>query len=354
MGVERSANASHRLSARNSAFAILALARFVSTGSLSCLRWYRMRVAIDFAAAARCADLILIEHSQLLPYVLGTGRRFCLDMHNVESALLWSYARSAPSLARRWSARYESWRLARLERRGARAAEAIFVVSEYDARLLAELVGRNMDRKPPVVVARNGTVRANFNVALVERRPIAVFVATLGWRPNIDAAVWLVSAVWPRVVREVPGARLQLIGRQPSDTVRRLGGGSVEVLADVASVAPFISTAAVATAPLLAAGGTRLKIIEALSFGTPVVATRLGALGLEELESDALVMCDEPLVFADALVRHLRNPQGSDRARSAVTGLMWDLTLAEMVETLCHAGQVSLRERVRTLRDDNG
>lgn len=334
--------------------AALILIRFLRTGSLTCLRWYRVRVATALLAAANHTDVIVVEHSQLLPYVLATGRPYYLDLHNVESALMRTYAHSASSPARRWSARYESWQLSRLERGGVLNAEATFVVSDHDANLLRGLVGRRQDQRPAAVLAPNGTSPANLDIALVERQPTAVFVANLGWRPNIDAARWLATTVWPRVLRELPDARLQLIGRSPSDEVLKLSGRGIEVHADVASVVPYIATSAVATAPLLAGGGTRLKIIEALSLGTPVVATRLGALGLEYLASDTLTICDEPAGFAAALVRHLRHPRARVQARAGIVDLTWDVTLAEMVNTLGRARQAAQSAHVRRPRGSGG
>ncbi|WP_290050328.1 glycosyltransferase [Amycolatopsis solani] len=340
MGVVGSGQTRKRHRAGDTLSSLPTLLRFLRTASLSCIRWYRPHVAKALAAEVRRSDLVIVEHSQLLPYLLGVGHPFLLDMHNVEHTLMDSYADSASNIMRRCAARYESWQLRRLERTGALAADATFVVSDHDAQLLNRLTGRASSGH--TVVARNGTNHSNLEVELVDREQTAVFVANLGWRPNIDAARWLATVVWPLVVAEIPSVRLQLIGRHPSDEVLRLAGDSIEVVADVVSVVPFISTTAVATAPLLAAGGTRLKIVEALSLGTPVVATRLGALGLEDLTSDFFTVCDEPTEFAAALARHLQYPHANIVARASVATLTWDETLAPVVEVV---GRTSVRSR---------
>ena len=88
------------------------------------------------------------------------------------------------------------------------------------------------------------------------------------------------------------GARLLLVGKDPAPAVSALADGSIEVTGTVADVNPYIARSRVVVAPLRAGGGTRLKIMEALDVGRPVVATALGCEGMEDLVGQGVVVAD--------------------------------------------------------------
>ena len=81
------------------------------------------------------------------------------------------------------------------------------------------------------------------------------FVATMGWAPNVDAALWLGREIWPLVRERVPQARLLLVGRDPTPAVRALAGETVEVTGTVADVGPYLARARSWWHPCVRAGG---------------------------------------------------------------------------------------------------
>jgi glycosyltransferase involved in cell wall biosynthesis len=113
-----------------------------------------------------------------------------------------------------------------------------------------------------------------------------------------------------------PGARLDVVGRSPPEGLRRRLAATpgVELHADVADVRPFLARAEVMAVPLRIGGGSRLKILEALACGLPVVSTRIGAEGLRLNDGEELTLA-EPEGMADALAACLRDP-GPARARA--------------------------------------
>jgi glycosyltransferase involved in cell wall biosynthesis len=166
-----------------------------------------------------------------------------------------------------------------------------------------------------------------------------VFTALFSWRPNVEAAVWFARRVWPAVVRACPEAELWLVGRDPAPQVRALVGRSVHVTGAVSEVRPYLAQARVAVAPLLAGGGTRLKVLEALDAGRPVVATSAGVAGLNDLVGSGVIVEDDAERMAHAVVDLLADPThaaelgrtGNAAVRRRYT---WDSTLAPLVERL--------------------
>jgi glycosyltransferase involved in cell wall biosynthesis len=210
----------------------------------------------------------------------------------------------------------------------------VSVVSAPDAGRLPPVRGR-------VVVCPNG-VEPGEPVPPSEER-LVVFVAQLGWAPNVDAATWFASEVWPLVRRSRPDARLALVGRDPSPPVKALADDTVEVTGSVPSVRPWLARAAVALAPLRAAGGSRLKILEALDAGRPVVATRLGAEGLEDLVGHGVVVADDAPGLAAAVVELLDDPEraarlGRDGHEAVAARYGWDATLAPLLDAIVPEG----------------
>jgi hypothetical protein len=143
-----------------------------------------------------------------------------------------------------------------------------------------------------------------------------LLVGNLSYPPNVDAATWLCRDVLPHL----PGASVALVGWAPSPDVTALGRlDQVTVAGSVASVAPWYERARVAVVPVRRGGGTRIKLIEALAHGRPVVSTSCGAAGLDLVAGrDGLVLADDPGAFAAACRRLLNDPSLS--ARLAASG----------------------------------
>jgi GT2 family glycosyltransferase len=140
---------------------------------------------------------------------------------------------------------------------------------------------------------------------LGERNDV-LFVAGFAHPPNVDAACWLVEEIFPAVREHVPGVTLQLVGSNPSDQVTALAGPDVQVLGyvDDATLASLYRSSRVVVAPLRFGAGVKLKVLEAMQQGVPLVTTSVGAQGLPELKNVACV-ADDPAEIADAIIRVL-------------------------------------------------
>jgi O-antigen biosynthesis protein len=139
--------------------------------------------------------------------------------------------------------------------------------------------------------------------------PEIIFVAGFGHPPNEDAATWFVNEILPLIRAAVPDARLSIIGSNPTDRVRGLAGKGVTVFADVsdAELSAAYDRAYLAVVPLRCGAGVKLKTVEALRAGVPLVTTTVGAQGLPDLATVAAVQ-DDPASFAAAAVALLSDP----------------------------------------------
>lgn len=142
---------------------------------------------------------------------------------------------------------------------------------------------------------------------LAERRDL-VFVAGFAHAPNVDAARWFASEVFPLVQRAAPGTHLYLVGSSPTDEVKALGNDFVTVTGFVSDeeLARRYDASRVAVAPLRFGGGMKGKVIEAMRFGLPCITTTTGAQGLQDAQS-FLQVSDEPAAMAAKIVTLLRD-----------------------------------------------
>ncbi len=142
-----------------------------------------------------------------------------------------------------------------------------------------------------------------------------LFVGSLDYGPNRDALVFLTREILPILRRSAPAPfRLVIAGRRPDAGIRQLAElDGVELVADPPTLDPYYAQADAAIVPVRSGAGTRIKILEAFSFGVPVVSTEMGAEGLELTGGTDLLFGDSAEAFAEACVALMHDPDLCDR-----------------------------------------
>jgi polysaccharide biosynthesis protein PslH len=216
-----------------------------------------------------------IHMAGYLPIVAGTTSRVIMHWHNIESELMARYAANS-AFPKKLYAALTARRLAALEDKLLSSCFGHVVCSERERQLLLARAPRAR-----VAVVENGVDTQSFAVDGDTRRRV-VFVGSMGYHANTEAALYFTSKIWPALNKLFPAWTLTLVGSDPPPSVRALTGlyPAVEVTGTVPDVRPFYREALLAIVPLRTGGGTRLKILEAFAAGVPVISTTLGAEGL--------------------------------------------------------------------------
>jgi glycosyltransferase involved in cell wall biosynthesis len=225
-----------------------------------------------------------------------------LTEHNIESRLLRQAAERSWNMALPevfQDPLAEAEKLERYENRTWPDFPLRAVTSEVDR---AQIDGRC--KKGKTVLAPNG---ADPSVWLPDARPhadVVLFPAHLSYLPNVDAVRFLADDIWPEVRKRKPRARLILAGQDPHASVRAMASAmqGVELVESPKSMDEVAKRASLTVAPLRLGSGTRFKILEAMSWGLPVVSTTLGCEGLDVADGEHLLVRDDPEQFADAMV----------------------------------------------------
>lgn len=225
--------------------------------------------------------------------------RIVFDWHNIESEGLRRYAANTTSLLRRVYAGITTRRMASVERTLLESYFGHIVCSERERTQLLPLA-------PPgarIAVIENGVDAAYFKDARAEpKRNRLLFVGAMDYHANIDAVIPFVRAVWPGIRQRFPEWRLTIVGSRPPKAVLDLRGeAGVEVTGTVDDVRPYYSEAFASIVPLRTGTGTRLKILEAMAAGVPVISTPIGAEGLAVRPGEDLLIVREDQEWVHAL-----------------------------------------------------
>ncbi len=280
-----------------------------------------MQAAVERLTASTGFDLIHLDSIHMIRYGQSPALRaakIVYNWHNIESEAMRRYGATVPSLPRRWYAKLTAGKIEALERVILRDAFGHVVCSERERKQL-----RRWAPAARIQVVENG-VDSSFFAAGDEGTPPGhqiVFVGTMDYYPNVEAATSFANRIWPHVREKLPDVRLLIVGANPTPAVLELGAiPGVRVTGTVPDVRPYYRDALAAVVPLRTGGGTRLKILEAMAAGVPVVSTELGAEGLAVTSGRDILLADPG--DAEAWIAHLnllaQLPARSHQIRAAL------------------------------------
>jgi len=281
-------------------------------------------VVFDFLHSA-----VLAPSGLAVPSVLFT--------HNVESEIFRRHAALAENPVKKAIFRDQLRKMERFEGNALRRFHTVVAVSERDAACFRESFG----------LARAEIIPTGVDTDFFAYTPpgnsgTIAFTGSMDWLANIDGIDWFLDQVWDRIVREVPGARFKVIGRNPPASLiekARAKGLAWDFTGFVDDVRPHVSGCSAYVIPLRVGGGTRLKAFEAMAMGCPVVSTSIGVEGLPVEPDRHYLRADTAPDFAAALVRLLREASLRERlareARRYVEGGFSFLRVARIFEEIC-------------------
>jgi polysaccharide biosynthesis protein PslH len=265
-----------------------------------------------------------------------------LFQHNVEAQIWRRHVEVARGVRRAYFG-LQYGRMRAFEARACRRFDRVIAVSAEDAEHFRREYGVADPRWVPTGVDVE-YFRPDPSVA---REPgHLVFTGSMDWMPNADGIGFFVREVLPLVRREVPEARLTVVGRDPGPELQALAAGSrgVTFTGRVPDVRPWLARAAASVVPLRVGGGTRLKIYEALAMECPVASTSIGAEGLPLRDGLHLLLGDDPPALARACVWLLRDRDRAAAMAAAAARYVrerfgWD-RVAERFVALCAEARV--------------
>jgi polysaccharide biosynthesis protein PslH len=294
-------------------------------------------------------DAMVVEFGQMTVNLTGIPRGVpcVVDEHNVEYDLQRRSASGSLNPLRRTFLE-ANWRKLRQEEVAVwRTFEGVSVTSPRDLAMV-----KAHAPQARCVLAPNGVDLDEFKPPSNPPEPdTVIFVGAHNYFPNADGLRFLLAEIWPRVLAARPSARLRVVGPSPPADIVAQQPPNVAFEGYVTDIIAEVGRAAVAIAPLRIGGGTRLKIVEAMALARPVVATSIGAEGIDVQHGRDILIADAPSDFAAAVLRMLSSPAEATalglRARDlAEQAYGWDASAARLEHLLVEL--VEQRNKTRT------
>ncbi|MFN9662266.1 MAG: glycosyltransferase family 4 protein [Akkermansiaceae bacterium] len=268
-------------------------------------------------------DLVHICDLVLMPYVLPHRHHtpFVVDRSRVDLQFQLMEHKTLRFSTRERILRWESFsKLWRYEKILARETLLEVVCGPDDEVFLH----KHVSAQAPVLVVANGVDLDYFHPDAAsdprDPEPTVIFCGAMDYSPNVDALRWFFESIHGLLLERCPEVKILIVGKNPLPEVKAYGErAGVTVTGGVPDVRPYYRRAWVQMVPLRIGGGTRLKIVESLAIGTPVISTSIGAQGLELTHGENFLCGDDPATFASEIARSLTD--SSLRSRLEQNGM---------------------------------
>lgn len=290
-------------------------------------KWINKELAwrISSELRAKHFDIVYIDHLGMAAYFdlvkqTSPRSRVVLEQHNIESDLFAQFEERSRGI-KRWVAGVELAKARAFEKDILRRADAVIAISDADRDGMKTMAGVDSVVVPQVVTAKKREWSSG--------RSHVVYVGNLAWHPNVEGLDWFARDVWPRVRSEIPNAELRVVGSGLSngpDGKPKIPDGwrvpGIEVVGFVDDLETVYRDAAVFISPILSGSGIRIKVLEAMKSGIPLVTTLEGALGLPIEHDRHALVTRGPNEFAAAVVRILRSESLQQSLREGAYGYL--------------------------------
>ncbi len=241
-----------------------------------------------------------------------------LRAHNVEHLIWERKSIHEKSILKRWYLRNMATRLGKFEMQVANHSDYLIPISEQD-----EAYFRDKGYSKPMF-----TIPAGLSIEDYPQTPLPsdltiFFIGALDWLPNQEGLTWFLDHVFEKLVTEMPQLRFHVAGRNaPDHFVKKLNHNNLVYHGEVDDAKKFMQSYGVMVVPLLTGSGIRIKILEAMALGRPVVTSSVGIEGIPAENNREVILADDPDMFKYQLVNMLSNPDEAGRMVSRARQLI--------------------------------
>jgi len=297
-----------------------------------------MKEIIKRLVLAEPYDVVQIEHTFMAPYInvipKSSGAKMIIVIHNIGFIQFERMFKVEKKLSTKTRS-FLNWILMRRwEVKFLQNFHKCITVSSSNKQIL-----NSKNPKLDISAIENG-------VDVKKYRPLPsnsdskniMFIGYMDYIANHDAVLYFYNEIFPIIKKQIPSSKFFIVGKDPKKKIKELAKDkNVIVTGYVDDIRPYYQDCDILAVPLRAGGGTRLKILEAMALGRPVISTSIGCEGLDVIDGQHLLIADNPKQFAEKTVNLLTDKvlyhRIVEQARKLVeTRYDWDVIAAQLLE----------------------
>jgi len=283
-------------------------------------------------------DVVHFEGMYLAWYVDVVKKYFngplILRTHNLEYIIWERLSQGERFLHKKWYLKNLSKKLKNYEKKYFSKFNAVAAISNEDGEIILELSpNANVQVIPPGVECHACSDEKSSATSLC-------MISALEWKPNLEGLEWFLKEVWPKVHEQCPDLEFHIAGKRTPDHILKLKLKNVKVHGFVPDAASFMRKYGLMLVPLFSGSGTRIKILEGMAVGKPIVSTTIGAEGMEYLKGENIVIADTLEEWIKAITDYYNNPSHYNTiGNNGKEWIMKNYSIQESTKSLIHLYQ---------------
>jgi Glycosyltransferase len=267
-------------------------------------------------------DVVQLEGLYLCPYIPVIRKysqaRIAYRAHNIEYEI-WERTAILSEGLRAKYLKNLSKRIKRFEESYLNSYDLLVPITDRDGQILDKL-----GNTKPKHTSQTGIDFASLvPTAKKLEFPSLFHIGALDWAPNQEGLIWFFDNCWTKIREKCPDVKFYLAGRNAPDWfARRVKRAGVEYLGEINDAYDFINSKAIMVVPLFSGSGMRIKIIEGMSLGKPIVTTDIGTEGIPTTNSENILIANDADQFVDAVVKLVNDRELADNIGKNAIGFI--------------------------------
>lgn len=264
---------------------------------------YKIYKKIEEIIKINNIGIVFVDHLHMAFYGKLIKERFpeikvILREHNTEYIFWRRIFREEKNILKKFMFWWQYLKVLKYEREITNIFDKCFMISPMDQINLKKI---NSNAKtvviPTFVEIKNCQLSQTIEVVPYSM----LYLGNFSWLPNLQGLLWFLREVWPEIFEEFPDAKIFVVGKNPPDEIIGFKSKNIIVTGYVNDVKPWIAKAEIFLVPLFSGGGIRIKILEAMAMGKPIISTSIGAEGIGVSNMKNIIISDNKENFIKSI-----------------------------------------------------
>ncbi len=263
-----------------------------------------MKINLEKIIEDNGIETLLVVHETMLQYIPKrfTGKVIYIEI-DVNSSIYYQYADFEGNIIKRLLLLLEAFKLEKYERKIIKRPDLIYTISPIDKeKLILQGARRNIISVIPIPFRGQYLYR-------FPKKPSILFIGNLTWKPNFDGIVWFIKEIYPLILKKLPNCKLIIAGKNSKGVLANYPRIFIKYINSFSQTSQVIKKlykdAGVFIVPIKVGSGIRVKILDALSHGIPIVTTSVGAQGINLHNNHEVIITDNIDLFAESVIKIL-------------------------------------------------